>query len=153
MNTDTDKGGGRLWGGRDQRTPQPDEKVVPLKAPAETNPAGTPPVPHGGAYVAFEVLQHAQRLHIVMAAEPSEFPGYPYLLNIHFDQHQQSGFTLIYTFMVVQVTGRNLWPVVHAINLGNCALMREYHPKLYSRPPAGDEPFIEKIHIIAADEK
>ena len=58
----------------------------------------------------------------------------------------------LYTFMIVEVTGRNLEPVVHAISYGNCGCIREFHPKLYDRPAPG-EPVIETIHITAADEK
>jgi hypothetical protein len=54
--------------------------------------------------------------------------------------------------MIVEVTGWNLWPVVHAINFGNCELIFEFHPKLYD-PPAKGEPLIDKIVITAADEK
>ena len=146
MSRDAEKGGfgDRLWGGAREpreREPQTDDKVVPLKRP-----------PGDRAYVAFETSDRAERLHIVRAAGPSRFPSYSYLLDISFDHHLQSAFTLIYTFMIVEVTGRNLETVVHAIGLGKCNCFREYHPKLYDRPAEG-EPFIEKITITAADEK
>ena len=80
------------------------------------------------------------------------FPNYNYLLDISFDHHHQSAFTLIYTFMIVGVTGWNLWPVVHAISFGHCERILEFHPKLYD-PPAKGEPIIEKIVITAMDEK
>jgi hypothetical protein len=154
MSKDADKSGlSRLWsGGRErERAPQPDEKVLPMKAPAEVRQAALPAEHHDRAYAAFETREQAGRLHIMRGAGPSRFPGYHYLLDISFDHHLQSAFTLIYTFMIVEVTGRNLGPVVHAINFGNCERIREYHPRLYD-PPAQGEPFIEKIHITAADE-
>lgn len=156
MSKDADKGGfaGRLWGGgrERERDPQTDEKVLPLKAPADVRPAARPAEPHDRAYVAFDLRDHAERLHIMRGAGPSRFPGYNYLLDISFDHHLQSAFTLIYTFMIVEVTGCDLGPVVHAISFGNCERIREYHPKLYD-PPAPGEPLIDKIHITAADDK
>jgi hypothetical protein len=102
--------------------------------------------------VAFELRDRAERLHIVRGAGPSRFPNYNYLLDISYDHHLQSAFTLIYTFMIVEVTGWNLWPIVHAISFGNCERIREFHPKLYDVPESG-EPIIEKIQITAVDEK
>ena len=145
MSRDADKGGfgDRLWGGarEREREPQTDDKVVPLKRPAGDR-----------AYLAFETSDRAERMNIMRAAAPSRFPSYSYLLDISFDHHLQSAFTLIYTFMIVEVTGRNLEPVVHAIGMGKCERIREYHAKLHDRPAEG-EPLIEKISITAADEK
>jgi hypothetical protein len=138
---------GRLWGrGEPEIVSHRDEKVQP--PPFGRRSAAAP----GRAYVAFEVREHADRLHVVRAAGPSRFPSYSYLLDISFDHHLQSAFTLIYTFMIVEVTGSNLGPVVDAISLGNCERIREYHPKTYDAPAQG-EPLIEKIQITVADEK
>ena len=150
MSKDADKGSfaGRLWGDGREPTSPPDDKALPLKAPPTVRPA-TPP---NRAYVAFEIREHAERLHIMRGAGPSRFPNYSYLLDISFDHHLQSAFTLIYTFMIVEVTGSNLEPVVKAITFGNCERIREYHSKLYDLPAQG-EPLIERIQITAADEK
>lgn len=147
MSTDADKSGkgGRLWAGGGRDKAQAHEKVLPLKPPA-------PSTPQDRNYVAFELRDRAERLHIVRAADTSRFPNYNYLLDISYDHHHQSAFTLIYTFMLVEVTGWNLWPIVHAISFGNCACIREFHMKLYEVPATG-EPLIEKITITAADEK
>lgn len=142
MSKEPDKGNfGKLWSGR-EREPQPDDKVVPLKRPAGDD----------RAYLAFETSDRAERLHIVRATQPARRPAYHYLMDISEDQFHHSAFTLIYTFMIVEVTGRNLEPVIHAIGLGNCERIREHHAKLYD-PPVDGEPFIEKITITAADEK
>jgi hypothetical protein len=154
MSKDTEKTGiaGRLWGTGRERDPQGDDKVFPLKAPPEARGAARPAAARDRSYVAFEIRERADRLQIVRGAGPSRFPNYHYLLDISFDHHLQSAFTLIYTFMIVEVTGSNLEPVVHAISLGNCERIREYHSKLHDRP-GQDEPVIEKIQITAADEK
>jgi hypothetical protein len=150
MSKESSTGGfaGRLWGGGREPSFQPDEKVVPLESPPAVGSAAS----HARAYAAFETRERADRLHIMRCAGPSRFPNYNYLLDISFDHHLQSAFTLIYTFMIVEVTGSNLWPVVDAISHGNCERIREYHPKLYDHPALG-EPLIEKVQITAADEK
>jgi hypothetical protein len=153
MTRDADKGGGlggRLWGGREKNPRETDrpteEKVLPLKTPAAR------PTTHDRTYVAFEIREHAERLHIRRSAQPSRFPSYNYLLDISYDHFQHSAFTLIYTFMIVEVTGWNLESVVHAISFGNCERLTEYNSKLYDAPAQG-EPLIEKINIVTADEK
>ena len=152
MNNDAERGGiGRLWsGGAQARAPRPEEKVLPLKPEPWQAPAPGPLDER--AYVAHEVRERAERLHIMRAAGPSRFPSYGYLLDISFDHHLQSAFTLVYTFMLVEVTGRNLAPVVHAISFGTCERIREFHPKLYD-PPGISEPLIQAIAITAADER
>lgn len=142
-NSDEKTFAARLWSG--SRPAQPEEKVLPLKAP-------TRPAPDDRAYVPFELRDHATRLHIKRATQPSRFPAYSYLLDISYDHAQQSAFTLNYTFMIVEVTGWNLEPVVHAISFGNCERLTEFHAKLHDRPASG-EPLIESIRITSADEK
>src|ERR1019366_8497002 len=150
MSKEAEKNGGfaeRLWGGREKnpRPPEkpPEEKVLPLVRP---------PTPPDRTYTAFDIRENAEPLHILRATEPSRFPSYNYLLDISFDHTHQSAFVLIYTFMIVEVEGWNLGPIVHAISFGNCERITQYHPKLYDAPAQG-EPLIEKIQITTADEK
>jgi hypothetical protein len=151
MSKDADKGGGRLWSGREKEQPAP-EKVLPLKAPGEVRPATRPAQPHDRAYVAFEVRDHANRLHIRCATQPSRYPTYNSLLDIVHEHDFDSLFTLIYSFMTVEVTGQHLGEIVHAVSFGNCERIHEWHRKFYD-PPAPGEPVIEKIVITTADEK
>lgn len=149
MSKDAEKSGfgNRLWTGRDAQ--QADEKVLPLKPP-ETRPIAKQP--EDRAYVAFETRDRAERMQIMRSAAPSRFPAYSYLLDISFDHHHQSAFTLIYTFMIVEVTGWNLAPIVHAVNFGNCERITEFDARQHDHP-AKDQPLVEKIVITAADEK
>jgi hypothetical protein len=48
--------------------------------------------------------------------------------------------------------GHRLGPIVHAINYSYCDRIREFHPKLYDRPPK-DAPIIEAIRITAASDQ
>ena len=101
------------------------------------------------AYVAHEVREHPARLHICCATQPSHYPAYSSLLNIIHDHNFDKAFTLVYSFMLVEVTGNHLGAIVHAINYGNCERITEYHAKLYDRPAAND-PVIESVRITAA---
>lgn len=149
MNNEPEKGySGRLWSG----SARPEEKIVPLKQPATEARHHSFSDPNDRQYAAFEIRDRADRLHIMCATRPSRFPNYGYLLDIVYDDRLQSGFTLIYTFMIVEVFGRHLAPVVHAISYGNCERIREFSAKLYDAP-AMDEPFIDTIRVTAADER
>jgi hypothetical protein len=139
---------GRLWSstGREKGRRETDRQPAPSPADEKDMPL----FGHDRAYAAFELRDHATRLHIQCAAQPSRFPAYNYLLDIIYDHDYASIFTLVYSFMVVEVTGHNLAPVVHAINFGNCERIREFHKKLYDPPAKKDEPLIESITITAA---
>ena len=146
MNNDADRSGiGRLWGagGTREKTPRPEpertaDNVLPLR-PDRT-------------YVAFELRDHANRLHIHCAAQPSRYPAYSSLLDIIHDHNFDKVFTLVYSFMMVEVTGNQLGAIVQAISFGNCERIHEFHRKLYDTP-APNEPIIESIKITSAIER
>lgn len=48
--------------------------------------------------------------------------------------------------------GYDLGPVIHAIALGKCHRIREFHNDLYDYPPKGS-PFIESIRISATTDE
>jgi hypothetical protein len=149
MADDKTKNGG-LWGARRAPLPTPQRPAAPLPAP-DPNPRVLPlavPEPGDRTYAAFAVREHAPRLNIRCARGPSRFPGYHYLLDIIFDYDFSAAFTLVYTFMVVEVTGQNLEPIAHAIAYGSCERIVEFHPRHHERPAAG-EPMIEAIKIVA----
>jgi hypothetical protein len=132
---------GRLWGrGTPQENPPSPEtgRISGGRAPR--------------AYVAYEVREHAQRLHIHCAAQPSHFPVYSCLLDIIYDHDFGKTFTLVYSFMMVEVAGHHLGAVVEAISAGNCERIREYHRKLYDAPDPG-APLIDSVTITVASEK
>jgi len=101
------------------------------------------------AYVAHEIRDHAQRLHLCCATQPSRYPAYSSLLDIIHDHDFDKAFTLVYSFMLVEVTGNHLGAIVHAISFGNCERIREFHAKLHDRPEP-TEPIIESITITSA---
>jgi hypothetical protein len=142
MSNDAGESSGRLWSRSAAREkasrPEPErtaDNVLPLRPDR--------------AYVAYEVREHAQRLHIHCAAQPSRYPAYSSLLDIIHDHDFDKAFTLIYSFMMVEVTGNHLGAIVQAISLGNCERIHEYHRKLYDSP-GPNQPIIESITITSA---
>jgi hypothetical protein len=133
---------GRLWSAgptrekptRPEPPSRPNDNVVQLR--------------HDRPYVAFEVRDHPARIHICCATQPSTYPAYSSLLTILHDPTFDKAFTLVYSFMLAEITGHDLGAIVHAINYGNCERITEYHPKLYERP-AANEPIIESVKITA----
>ena len=136
------KGIGRLWSEGAAR----EKATRPEAQPSTDNVVQLRP---DRAYVAHEVREHPQRLHICCATQPSHYPAYSSLLNMIHDHNFDKAFTLVYSFMLVEVTGNHLGAIVHAINYGNCERITEYHAKLYDRP-APDQPIIEAIKVTAA---
>jgi len=134
-----------LWSGRTGRRETDRPEVNPL---ATETAKGMPLFGRDDSrvYAAFTVQNNATRLHIVCAAEPSRFPNYNYLLDIIYDNTFACAFTLIYSFMKVEVTGHNLDDVVHAIASSKCERIRQFHKSLYD-PPAKGQPFIDSITI------
>jgi hypothetical protein len=132
---------GRLWsgGGDKQNTSIPEPGRI----------SGPPATRTSRAYVAFETREHAQRLHIRCAAQPSRYPAYSCLLDIIYDHDFGKTFTLVYSFMMVEVTGHHLGAIVQAIAEGNCERIREFHHKLYDAPEPG-APVIETVAITVA---
>ncbi|MGA2903177.1 MAG: hypothetical protein ABSD98_05075 [Candidatus Korobacteraceae bacterium] len=143
MSNDAERQGiGRLWSEGAAR----DKATRPEAQPSTDNVVQLRP---DRAYVAHEVREHPQRLHICCATQPSHYPAYSSLLNMIHDHNFDKAFTLVYSFMLVEVTGNHLGAIVHAINYGNCERITEYHAKLYDRP-APDQPIIEAIKVTAA---
>lgn len=138
MKRDEHSSGGRLWGGSTPR----EQTTQPGAQRADTPKAER-------TYVAHEIREHPRALHISCATQPSRFPAYRSLLDIIYDHNFDKVFTLVYSFMLVEVTGANLSALVHAISYGNCSRITEYHPKLFDKPAPGAA-VIQSVKITAA---
>ena len=99
-------------------------------------------------YEAFYAKDRSTRLEILMAHEAAQAPEYRWLINITYDHKNWKDFVLTYSFMQVQVTGRNLHNVFIAIRKNNCGWIQEFDSRVFAKPDP-DEPFIESIEIIA----
>jgi hypothetical protein len=155
-----DKGGhtgNRLWGDDKEKGRREPEARQPAQRPADQQRrAGDnvlPLVRPDRVYAPFEFPENSNRLHIHCATQPSHFPLYSTLVDIIYDHDFESAITLVFSFMTVKLTGQNLGPVVHAMFMGQCGRIREYHSKLYD-PVARGTPVIQKIEIVTGrDEK
>jgi hypothetical protein len=67
-----------------------------------------------------------------------------------FSADLDDAFTLLYSFMAVEVKGKNLKEVRQAIQNGRCEFIQEYHENEFL-PPGKGEPVIESIRFIAGE--
>jgi hypothetical protein len=141
----------RLWS--NAGTAKPREQARPEPQAANDEYDTLPQQAHGNGYVPFFLRDRAERLQVVPVSEPSRFPAYSSLLDIIFDHDHQSAFTLVYSFMLVKVTGSNLGPIVQAVSLGRCAAIHQFYPNRFSGPPDPDKPLVESIITVSAVDK
>ena len=141
----------RLWSSTG--TAKPREQAQPEPQAANDEYEILPQQAHRNGYVPFCLRDHAERLQVVPVSEPSRFPAYSSLLDIIFDHDHQSAFTLVYSFMLVKLTGSNLGPIVHALNFGRCAAIHQYYPSRFSGPPDPDKPLVESIVTVSSVDK
>ena len=116
-------------------------------------PVGTvaePPPPKGPEeYVAFDAKDKVDRLSIRQANLKSRTPAYCYLLDITHDGPFGTNFVLYYSFMMmVLVEGKNLQPVIMAVQMGTADFIQEYDPDRWAKPKDSKAPFIESITVI-----
>jgi hypothetical protein len=98
-------------------------------------------------YMAFDAKDKVERLSIRQADRQARTPSYGYLLDIAHDEPGTS-FMLYYSFMMmVLVEGRNLRPVIMAIQMGTAEFIQEYDPARWVKPKDEKAPFIESIQI------
>jgi hypothetical protein len=99
-------------------------------------------------YVAFDAKDKVDRLQIRQANAQARSPGYGYLLDIAHDGPYGTNFVLYYSFMMmVLVEGRNLQPVVMALQMGTADFIQEYDSDKWPKPKDEKAPFIESIQI------
>jgi hypothetical protein len=74
-------------------------------------------------------------------------PVQVYLLDVSYDDKTWRDFVLTYSFMQVQVKGRNLEDIILGIETNACLWIQEFDALVYSKP-ASDAPIIESIEIL-----
>ena len=119
-------------------------------------PAGVvaePPPPKGpDEYVAFDAKDKVDRLVIRQANAQARSPGYGYLLDITFDGPYGTNFVLVYSFMMlVLVEGKNLQPVIKALQMGTADFIQEFDADRWQKPKDDKAPFIESIKVVLQD--
>lgn len=86
-------------------------------------------------------------IHCIM--QPSQSPQSRFLLSTIYSADVDEAFTLIYSFLAVEIKGRNLKEVRRAIQSGRCEFIQEYHENEFL-PIAQGQPVIESIKFIAS---
>ena len=87
---------------------------------------------------------------ILCAGQPSQSPQSRFFLAAVFSADFDDSFTLLYSFMAVEIKGKRLKPVRQAVQSGRCEFIQEYDENAFL-PPAKDEPVIESIRFIAGE--
>jgi hypothetical protein len=113
-------------------------------APASPSAGGIP------AYRAFEAKDRLKCLEIRLAKGIHRAPAYAYLLDVISDGGRGTEISLLFSFMVVDIRGRNLQRVAHSLVKRECAMLAEFDARLFT-PPAPEEPLIERIDITVRD--
>lgn len=113
-----------------------------------TGGKSTPPTKESDGYIAFHAKDKVERLRIRRANDQTHSPGYGVLLNVSYDGDFGTNFVLIYSFlMMVFVEGKNLQPVITAIENSMADFIQEYDPDRWEMPKDPTAPFIESITI------
>ena len=97
-------------------------------------------------YQAFDPQDRNLSLDIHRVLGTSYSPSYAYLLNVAYDNEYFTNFVLYYTFMRVEVRGKNLREVIKGIKLRRVEYIQDFHPEEFA-PPAEGEALIESIEI------
>ena len=79
--------------------------------------------------------------------------SYSFLQYITEDAGRGRMFYIIYGFMVIEVRGRNLSPVVDAIRRDACAFIQQFDPAKWGKPKDTSTPFIDSIQFHHGAEK
>jgi len=100
-------------------------------------------------YVAFDAKDKVTRLQIRCAMQPTHAPGYSYLMNVIYDGPYGTNFVLVFHFMSVLVRGKNLQPVIAALESGSAEFIQEFDDQIWEAPKDEKAPVITSIQIEA----
>lgn len=99
----------------------------------------------GEAYEAFAVRDRRQlSLYIRPASDPYQWVTYRYLLHM-VASPSGNRLDLVFSFMLVTLTGRNLLDIGDAISKERCAFIQQYDSGKWPLVKDGSAPFIESI--------
>jgi hypothetical protein len=110
------------------------------KKPAAKGSSGKP------AYEAFDAKDRSKYLQIRTASGAHRAPAYAYLLDVISNGDKGTEIALLFSFMEVKITGRNLQNMAHALVKRECAFIQEFDYGKFE-PPEPIEPFIEGLEI------
>jgi hypothetical protein len=103
-------------------------------------------MPSDDEYVAFHAVDRDQkRLSARAVGVAWVHASYSFLQYITEDAGRGRMFYIIFGFMVMEVRGRNLSPVVDAIRRDACVFIQQFDPARWPKPKDTSLPFIDSI--------
>ena len=125
------------------------------KPPAEAGTAGatgqTPPPKSPDSYVAFDTKDRVARLKIFKKNYPTHMLGYHYLLDVVYSGQNVTQIVLVFTFLMVFIKGKNLQPIVSALELGTADFIREFDASTWPKPDESQATVIENIKTVVKE--
>jgi hypothetical protein len=105
-----------------------------------------PPLPGDDEYAAFHAVDRDQkRLSARAVGLAWVHASYSFLQYVTEDAGRGRMFYIIFGFMVIEVRGRNLSPVVDAIRRDACAFIQQFDSARWRKPRDTSTPFIDSI--------
>jgi hypothetical protein len=122
-----------------------------LLASFRKKPLVMPTLPENDAddYLAFAAKERVERLKIRTAKNQVRAPSYNHLLDVVFDGALGTNFILVFSLYSVQVSGRNLSPVIMALVAGTADYIQEYDAQRWPQKLDVAAPCIESIEFVA----
>ncbi len=99
-------------------------------------------------YEAFDAKDKIKVVEIRTTQGINRAPSYAYLLDVISDGEKGEEITLLFSFMLVEIRGRNLQSLARALIKRDCAIIQEYDPAKFA-PHTPEQPLIESIAIKA----
>jgi hypothetical protein len=126
---------------------QSDPLALFRKAPVLDRQESEPlPVSGDDEYAAFHAVDRDQkRLSARAVGLAWVHASYSFLQYVTEDAGRGRMFYIIYGFMVIEVRGRNLSPVVDAIRRDACAFIQQFDPARWPKPKDKSLPIIDSI--------
>lgn len=102
-------------------------------------------------YIPYETSGNRQgRLHIMRYDAPMHYPDYRYLMNItHTGEGNQ--FVLLYSFLMVKVTGEHLGELIEHIAQGTAVFLQQFDAQQWEQPKEGT-PIIKSIEVVGRND-
>jgi hypothetical protein len=124
----------------------PDPLALFKRTPILDRQESEPPPPSDDEYAAFHAVDREQkRLSVRAVGLAWVHASYSFLQYVTEDAGRGRMFYIIYGFMVIEVRGRNLSPVVDAIRRDACAFIQQFDPARWRKPKDTSATIIDSI--------
>jgi len=117
----------------------------PARAAATESGSGDLP-----EYLAFDAKDRSKCLQIKTARGVYRAPTYTNLLDVISDGERGEEISLLFSFMVIDIRGKNLQLVAHSLIKRECAFIQDYSPSKFAQPKP-EEAIIDSIEITAKE--